>query len=453
MVKRNTIAAISTPIGAGGIGIVRVSGDDALDIVKKHIVLLNNKNNNEIIPRMAHLATFNAENFKEQCIVIFFKNPNSYTGENLVEIQCHGGVTIANGILKTLLNSGARLAEAGEFTKRAFLNGKISLDKAEGVMDMINAESESEVKAGYNLLNGELSKKVKTLQDNLTNLLAEIEVALDYPEHDIEEQTSEHVYNELLNIEKELNNVLKTSKTGLQIKNGTRIAIVGKPNVGKSSLMNALLNFDRAIVTNIQGTTRDVLEETYVYNGVKFVLIDTAGVRESTDIIEQMGIEKSLKSINSADVILFVVDSSSELTKEDLDIYNKVSDKNTILVVNKTDLPSKIDLSKLQFKHQIKLSALTKANIDDLKQLIYNLVINSEVLQSNLIITNERQIEAIRNALTDLNYAKEGIKLNNSLDLISIDLNNLWNTLGEITGTTSNEEIINKIFSNFCVGK
>ena len=239
----------------------------------------------------------------------------------------------------------------------------------------------------------------------------------------------------------------------MQIKNGTRIAIVGKPNVGKSSLMNALLNFDRAIVTNIQGTTRDVLEETYVYNGVKFVLIDTAGVRESTDIIEQMGIEKSLKSINSADVILFVVDSSSELTKEDLDICNKVSDKNTILVVNKTDLPSKIDLSKLQFKHQIKLSALTKANIDDLKQLIYNLVINSEVLQSNLIITNERQIEAIRNALTDLNYAKEGIKLNNSLDLISIDLNNLWNTLGEITGTTSNEEIINKIFSNFCVGK
>lgn len=453
----STIAAISTPIGTGGISIVRLSGKEALNIANKvfkaNFKKQNNNNSDQIEPRKLYLGQFITENFKEKCLMVYFKNPNSYTGEDVVEFQCHGGVLIAKGILQTLLQNGAVLAQPGEFTKRAFLNGKLTLDEAEGVMDMINAESESEIRAGYNLLEGSLSKEIRELQDNITDMLAKIEVTLDYPEVDYEEQTASEVLEGLLSVKNKLVNIRNTSTTGMLIKNGTRVLILGKPNVGKSSLLNAMLNYERAIVTNIKGTTRDTIEETYVYNGVKFVLTDTAGVRESYDEVEKIGIEKAKSAINQSDVILLVLDASEDLSKEDKQIINLVKDKNTIVLLNKTDLSQKISEKDLNFKTILKISALNKSGIDTLKQKIYDMVIDEQVLESNLLITNMRHLEVLDRAINQVNVAIDGINGGYSLDLVSIDIKNLWLILGEITGLSNNEEIIDRIFSSFCLGK
>lgn len=450
--EEKTISAISTPMGVGGISVIRLSGKEAKNIASKVFTPLKNKNFN-IEPRKMYLGDFKAKNFNEKCMMVWFKKPNSYTGEDVIEFQCHGGTVIANGILDALINNGAVLAGPGEFTKRAFINGKLTLDEAEGVMDMINAESESEVRAGYNLLQGSLSKEINEIQNILTKMIAKIEVTLDYPENDYEEQTANETVEGINEIKTKLNNILKTASTGQIVKNGSKVLILGKPNVGKSSLLNAILNFERAIVTSIKGTTRDILEETYTFKGVKFILTDTAGLHEANDVVEKIGIEKAKQAINYADVILLVLDASEPLTKEDEQILSLVNNKNTIIVKNKTDLKNNVDLSKYNFKHIIEVSALNKKGIENLKQQIYDLVIDENIINSNLMITNIRHIEAIKKALKYADDCINGINLGITLDVVSIDLKNLWLALGEITGNNNNEEIINEIFSGFCVGK
>lgn len=446
-----TITAISTPVGVGGISVIRLSGKDATKISAKVFEPFGKVE--KIEPRKMYLGKFTAESFNEKCMMVYFKAPHSYTGEDVVEFQCHGGTVIAKGVLNALLNNGAILAGPGEFTKRAFVNGKLTLDEAEGVMDMINAESESEVRAGYNLMQGALSKEINEVQEMLTKMIAKIEVVLDYPENDYEEQTSNETVQELDKIKDKLTNILNTSSTGQIIKNGSKVLILGKPNVGKSSLLNAILNFDRAIVTSIKGTTRDILEETYTYKGVKFILTDTAGLHNANDEVEKIGIEKAKQAVNYADVILLVLDSTAPLTEEDKEILKFANNKNTIVVKNKSDLGSNLDLKEYNFSRIIEVSALKKQGVEELKQTIYDLVIDENIVNSNLMITNTRHIEAIKKAIGYIEEAQNGINMGVTLDVVSIDLKNLWLALGEITGNNNNEEIINEIFTGFCVGK
>lgn len=447
----DTITAISTPIGVGGISIVRVSGKDALKVTSK--VFSCKTPVSQFVPRMMYLGSFHTNDFDEKCLCVYFKAPHSYTGEDLIEFQCHGGIVVTKKILDTLLNNGCRLADGGEFTKRAFLNGKISLDEAEGVMDIISAESESEAKAGYNLMDGNLRQVVGDIQKQLTDTIAYLEVVFDYPEHDIEEITSKEVRTKLIDIKSKLETLLATHNTGMTIKNGCRVLILGRPNVGKSSLMNALLNYDRAIVTNIQGTTRDTLEETYVYKGVKFILTDTAGLRKSDDEVEKIGIERAKKAIDFSDIILFVLDGSEDITDLDKEIIQLIQNKKVILIVNKTDIGDKININNYNFPIVIKTSATNKINIDKIKETIYKTIIDENIINSNIVITNTRHYSILQKSLNACTQAIESIDEKNNVELLSIDLNNLWLTLGEITGESNNEEIINSIFANFCVGK
>ncbi len=451
--ENTTICAISTPIGVGGIAIIRLSGKDSLNISKR-VFTSKSFDYNTIEPRKMYLGTFTTHNFTEKCIMVYFKSPYSYTGEDLVEFQCHGGVKLAEGILQELINNGAVLAEGGEFTKRAFINGKLSLDEAEGVIDVINSESDSEIRAGYNLMQGNLHKKIVKIQSELKDCIAKLEVSMDYPEENLEEETKQNVDIELKNIKNELVRLYNTSNTGMSIKNGTKILILGKSNVGKSSLMNALLEYDRAIVTNIKGTTRDILEEIYIYKGAKFVLIDTAGIRESSDIVENIGIEKAKNLINESDIILFVIDGSEQLDSQDYNILKLIRDKNNIiLVINKSDNKIVADYNLLDIDKKCIISAKNNENIIKLKDMIYDLIFDKSILSSNILLTNLRHINIVKAAIELTDVAISSIGSNINLDLCSIDIKNIWLKLGEITGETEVEEIIDTIFSKFCVGK
>lgn len=448
----DTICAISTPMGVGGISIIRLSGENAYNIALKFFSAIDKKNT-ELKPRYMHLGEFKMGELKEQCMCVYFKAPYSYTGEDVVEFQCHGGIAVTKKILEVLLNGGCRLAEAGEFTKRAFLNKKISLDRAEGVIDIINAESESELKAGYSLMQGNLQKEISAIQSKLTDILAFIDVNFDYPEFDDEGVTNKEVLAKIGEIYDRLKAIRNTADTGMAIKNGCRVVILGKPNAGKSSLMNGLLNYDRAIVTDIKGTTRDVIEEMYVFNGVKFVIVDTAGVRESDDVVEKIGVEKSKSMVKSADLVLLMIDSSVPLAGEDRQIFDLVKGSRVLVVVNKTDLASKVSDDEIPFENVVKISAKDGVGIDQLKQRIYDTVIDGNVMSSNVILTNSRHINALDRALGSVEQVMKSLKNDDALELVTVDINNVWLALGEITGETNNEEIINSIFMNFCVGK
>ncbi len=446
-----TICAISTPIGVGGISVIRLSGKDSLEIINKIL----EKPLVSVEPRKMMLKTIKTSNFCDNCLVVYFKAPFSYTGEDIVEIHCHGGIFITNEILKSLTDNGATLAENGEFTKRAFLNGKLSLDKAEGVIDMINAESESQLKAGYNLLSGKLTTLIKQKQNVLTDILAELEVSLDYPEHDIEYTTLENFKLKIESLLKEIVEIKNTSKTGMIIKNGINIALLGAPNVGKSSLMNSLLGFNRAIVTSIAGTTRDVIEEGYVYNGVKVNLIDTAGIHESSNQVEQIGINLAKEKLNSSDLILFVIDSSRKLTDEEIKLYNSIKNKK-IIVLNKIDKKSEeLDLSKLNIKNTkiIETSTIKNKNIEALKQAIFDEIIDKNIVGNSTIITNIRHKNALEKVENSLKDALKTLETTQSLELLSIDLSSAYSHLGEITGEANTENIIDRIFEKFCLGK
>lgn len=445
--NEDSIVAISTPIGNGGISIVRLSGNTCFSIADK-MFISKKQQPSSFEDRKLYLGTITTSQFKEKALCVIFKEPNSYTGENMVEFQCHGGVKIAQGILRECLQNGARMAKNGEFSMRAFLNGKMTLEETEGMIDMIQAKSDAEVRAGYALLNGELSKKTTVMQNELTDILADIEVSFDYPEQDMEYTTAQKTKQRLQQIVKDITSLLQTSHQGKIIKHGIQTLIVGKPNVGKSSLLNSLLGEEKAIVTSIAGTTRDIVEDSYEYKGLRVELIDTAGIHETEDVVEKLGIDKAKKYINQADIILFVLDMSVPYTEKDEAIYQLIQNKKYIVVKNKQDAK----IWDKNFTHQVEISALKQQGISELKEKIYTYAQDTSVSQNEIILTNERHIACLQQAKQNIENALQTID-EISLDAISVDLYLAWEALGEITGTTANEEIITAIFSKYCLGK
>ena len=438
------IVSISTPLGRGAIAIVRMSGENCLDIALK----IFHCSSKEIKPRYMYFGKLEIEkDTYEECLMVYFKSPFSYTGEDIVEFQIHGGILLAQKVVELILQNGCRLAEAGEFSKRAFMNGKITLDKAEAIIGEINAETEGELSSSLKITNGKLAEKINAEQNDLTNLLAEIEVAFDYPEHDHEEIVKGKILEKLKEIKSQNDNIIEISKSGKYLKNGINVALVGRANVGKSSVLNALLGEERAIVTDIEGTTRDNITESFFHKGVKINLIDTAGIRKTNDIVEKLGIQRSLNSINEADIILFIHDGSQKENSEDKEIENSLSGKTVINVVNKTDRPRLIE----KLENEIEISALEEKNISKLKDKIVNEVITKEISSSSLVLTNERHLQILEDCDKIIMEIFE--MQNTSLDVIAMLTKKLWTKLGQITGNTENEDIISLIFSKFCLGK
>ncbi len=440
-----TIVAQATPVGKNGICVVRMSGKNSLEIATK--IFECEKTKKEVLPNFMYVGKVCLNGILDKCCMVYFKAPHSYTGEDVVEFQCHGGFVVANKIIEVCMENGAKIAQPGEFSKRAFLNGKMTLDEAEGVIDTINAETESQLRASNELAKGSLFKLVDGFQTLLTNILAEIEVNLDYPEHDIEYKTKEQILKGLENIEGKINNLVQTEKAGKIIKNGIDVCIVGKTNVGKSSLLNALVGKEQAIVTNIEGTTRDVVCASIEYKGIKINFYDTAGIRKTNNKIEKIGIEKTKEVLENCDVVLFVFDSSTGLSGEEKEFFEKNKKRNKIVVFNKADKKSKIDFND----EYILVSAKNKQNIQLLKEKIYNsvcLLTNT----NNFVLTNSRHVEVLKEVLEFIKSTKENI-FEKTLDILSLEIKDIWNKIGEITGRTENEEIIDQIFSKFCLGK
>lgn len=447
MIKEDNIAAISTATQPSGVAIIRISGDSPLKIAEKTFKCKTSVYDFE--PYKLYVGTIDGGSFKDFGMCVYFKAPKSYTGEDMVEFHCHGGLAITRGILENCLKNGARLAERGEFTKRAFLNGKLSLSSAEGLIDMINSQSVAEAKAGYYLYRENLLKKIKENQNDLTYVLALIDANIDYPEEDIEQAELDDVKNRLVKVE---NAVLKLSETfnvGSKAKNGVSVVLCGKPNVGKSSLLNAVLNCDKAIVTSIEGTTRDVVEGTVELNGVRFNFFDTAGIRESDNAVEKLGIERSKRAIDTADVVVFMVDGTTEFTSADEEVYDLVKDKNLLKIVNKAD-ESKGE--NLYSDYDLKLSAKTGEGVDAFKDLIYKKAgLDSFDFDGDYLV-ERRHYEALKGACDCLDKAISAISVM-PLDIITVDIRQALIYLGLISGETADENVISEIFSKFCVGK
>lgn len=442
--QEESIVSISTPLGKGAIAIVRMSGKDCHKIADK-IFSCHEKNH---APRVLYLGKIQlAENIFEQCLMVKFNSPFSYTGEDMVEFQIHGGVLLAQKVVEKCIDCGARLAEPGEFSKRAFLNGKISLDKAEAIIGEINAESEGELKSSLQVTNGKLLQEIEKEQEKLTTLLAEIEVGMDYPDETEEGKLKTDVFGVLKEISESLKKNIENFESTKYFRNGIDVALVGKTNVGKSSVMNALLGQERAIVTDIQGTTRDEIRESFLFKGVKINLVDTAGIRETKDLVESLGIEKSKQSIEKADVVLFVLDGSEKMTSEDKQIAKLIGSKKHIVVVNKSDKDRKLEKQQ----NEIEISALKEKNIQKLKEKIFDLMIEKNIDINSVILTNERQCQILKDAKSLLDEILTNH--NFTLDILTAQIKQIWQILGKITGKTENEDIINLIFSKFCLGK
>ena len=411
----------------------RISGDNSKLILKSLI-----KEDFEFEPRKMYLKNVYVKDYADRCLVVYFRAPFSFTGEDIVEIQSHGGYLLAQNIIDECLKFGARLADKGEFSKRAFINGKMSLDQAEGVIDLINAESEMQAKTGSSLLQGKLKEMIVNYQNEITEILADIEAKLDYPEYEYSENETSNILEKLNNLILSLENLLSDSKNGLIIKNGVQVAIVGAPNVGKSSLLNALTKSNKAIVTNIAGTTRDIVEAEYEYNGIVFRLFDTAGIHESLDVVEQIGIDRAKQTLETCDLVLKVSSPDS--------VNNIETNKPFINVFNKSDL------IKNKNNSYFYVSALNNENIDLLKQEIFNLTIGENINQNKFYLTNTRHIEAVRLAVEKLKNSVEIFNFT-TFDIISSEIKSAWAYLGEISGVVSDEAILDKIFSKFCLGK
>ena len=448
MMEEN-IAAIATPSGKGGVAIIRISGKNPLGLAEKMFTPVGKTKVVDFEPYRMYPGRIDGGNFEDYGLCVYFKAPASYTGEDIVEFQCHGGESIARGILKQTLRLGAKAAGRGEFTKRAFLNGKLSLASAEGVADMINGESEAEVKAGYMLYSEKLTNKVRALQSRLTTLLAGIDVSVDYPEEDIEEQHVIELAAELKKMRDEIAAITATYAVGKKIKSGITVAICGKPNTGKSSLLNRLLGYEKAIVSSVAGTTRDAVEGVLEIDGKKFNLYDTAGVRESGDFIENIGIERAESIIRSADVAVFVADISAKdgIDEEDAKVLEMVKDKPLIKVINKVD----ITRDETDTDADVYTSAVTGEGIQKLKRLLSEKSF-SALTEDAAFLIEERHYDALQRALA---LIEKGIAAceTEPLDLIGIDVKEAWDALGEITGETATERIIEEIFAKFCVGK
>lgn len=447
----DTIAAISTTMGVGAISIIRVSGDDAINIVNK---IFRGKNLNNVETHTINYGhIIDNENIIDEVLVSIMKAPRTFTKEDVVEINTHGGIAITNKVLELLLINGCRLAEPGEFTKRAFLNGRIDLVEAEGVMDLINSKTEKSRKLAINQVNGEVSKLIKDLRQKVIEILANIEVNIDYPEYeDIEEMTNSMILSNVDSIEKEIKNILKHSENSKIIKEGIKTIIIGSPNVGKSSILNRLLNEEKAIVTDIAGTTRDIVEGNVIIDGIVLNMIDTAGIRETDDIVESIGVKKSLDLINEADLILYVLNNNEVLTIDEKEILNKIKGKNNIVIVNKIDLDNKLDLKQLH--EYIEMSVKDDIGINELRNKIKEMF-NLEQIEQNdyTYLSSARSISLLKKSLDNLEAVRKGVENNMPVDMVEIDLKQMWSTLGEIIGETYTEELIDQLFSQFCLGK
>lgn len=441
------ISAISTAPLASGVAVIRLSGDGALEIAKKMFFPSGKTKVEDFEPYKLYVGEIDGGSFRDYGMCVFFRAPKSYTGEDMVEFHSHGGIAITRGILSKTLELGARIASRGEYTRRAFLNGKLSLSSCEGLIDMIYSESLSEVRAGYNLYREKLTRQVNSLQDRLMEMLSLIDAGIDFPEEEVPEADRTEIALGVKAVSNEIEKLLASYKTGRVVKSGVSVALVGRTNTGKSSILNALLGYDKAIVSDISGTTRDVVEGSIDISGIRFNLFDTAGIREADDKIESMGIERSKKTLAASDIALFIVDGSRGFTEEDRTLYNSVKDKEHLVVVNKTDL----EQIKLPISGDICVSAIRNENIEQLKQAIYDKAFSDKIDLSGEYLTEERHYLALSRALTALQSIENGREL--PLDLYAIDIKEAWDALGEISGKTASEGIIDEIFSRFCVGK
>lgn len=453
----NTIAAISTPRGEGGIGIVRISGKEALSILCE---IFKPKSRRNVSDLKSYTITYghiyDGEKLVDEVLVSVMKGPKTYTREDIVEINCHGGYIITEKVLELVLKKGATLAESGEFTRRAFLNGRLDLTQAESVMDIIHGKTEKSISLSLNQLRGDLKEQIGILKKLLLDVAAHVNVVLDYPEEGIDDPLPANLRGNLEEVIETTTRLINSYDKGKMIKEGVKTAIVGKPNVGKSSLLNSILREERAIVTRVAGTTRDTIEEIVNIKGIPLIMIDTAGIRKTDDEVEHIGVLKSKSLIKDADLILFVLDASREISEEDMEIYNSIESNKVIGILNKIDIKRNIDIKELtKIEKWIEISALEKLGIESLEDEIYDYVVSGQVEDSSekLVITNIRHKSALEKTKQAVLNILETIDMNFPMDLIAVDLKDALDSLSEVTGEISNEDLLDHIFSNFCVGK
>ena len=448
----DTICAIATLVGESSINVIRISGKESINIVNK----IFSKDISNVPSHTVHYG-FIMENKEkiDEVFVSIFKSPKSFTTEDVVEISVHGGITSVNKVMELLLSNGARLAEPGEFLKRAFLNGRIDLTQAEAVGDMINAQTESSRKMAFKGIDKQIYKVINELKEKVLSLIANIEVNIDYPEYEDAVVVTKDMISESCNyIKNEINELLKNSKKGLLIKNGLKIVIAGKPNVGKSSILNSLLEEEKAIVTNIKGTTRDIVEGSLMIDGVKIDILDTAGIRKTDDIVESIGVEKSVNAINDADLVLFIIDSDEGFDESDKEILDKIKNKEVLVVYNKSDIKNDYKVKELNEYRSINISTFNKDKIELLKKEISDIFDLKSIRESDYTyISNARQIALLNNCIDIINDIETAINNDLEIDMIEIDVKRLWETLSEITGEINSDDLLNEIFSKFCLGK
>ena len=455
----DNIAAIATAPGEGGIGIIRISGEKSLQVANSIFKSISGKKIEEYNTRtLIYGHIVDNDKVIDEVLVAFMKGPNSYTTEDVIEINCHGGFISVKKILELILSKDVRLADQGEFTKRAFLNGRIDLAQAEAIIDVINAKTDMAHTVAQSQLEGSLSKKIKDLRFNVTEILAQITVSLDFPDEDVEHITYNTLKEKTIALQKEINKLYDTSESGKILRDGLKTVIVGKPNVGKSSLLNAILGENRAIVTDIPGTTRDVIEEFVNIKGIPLKIVDTAGIRETEDVVERIGVEKSREFFSAADLSIVVLDSSRSLDPEDMEILESVQPNKTIVLLNKTDLDRVINLDKIKEyiaeENIIEISALQHEGIEKIHDKIEEMVFAGTVRNSSdLVVTNSRHKDALYKAKQSIEDALNAIESYMPLDFVEVDFKNIWDYLGYINGDTVTEDLLDTIFSNFCIGK
>lgn len=448
----DTIAAISTPLGEGAISIVRLSGTDALKIAQS---VFKGRNLTAVASHTINYGhIYEDKRLVDEVMVSVMRAPKTFTREDIVEINTHGGIAVTQEILQLLLRSGARLAEPGEFTKRAFLNGRMDLAQAESVMDLIRAKTDKAANIAVKQLEGSLSKMIQNIRQEILESLAQVEVNIDYPEYDdVETMTSQMLIEKTTRFEQLLEKLLATAKRGKILREGLKTAIIGRPNVGKSSLLNQMLREEKAIVTDIAGTTRDVITEFANIGGVPLELIDTAGIRDTDDIVESIGVERSKKALAEADLVLLVLDASSALSPKDKELLELSTSANRIILLNKTDLPEKIEIAELPADF-IRISALKNENLDAVEDKINKIFFAGEIEAGDAtVLSNARHIALVEQALAALKEANNGLMMGLPVDLIQVDVTRCWQLLGEITGEAAPDELITQLFSQFCLGK
>ena len=455
----DTIAAIATAPGEGGIGIIRISGEKSVEVAQSIFKSMSGKAIKEYNTRtLIYGNIVDNENTIDEVLLAYMKGPNSYTAEDVIEINCHGGFISVKKILELILSKDVRLADAGEFTKRAFLNGRIDLSQAEAIIDVIKSKTDMAHEVAQSQLEGSLAKKIRELRNNVTEVLAHLTVSIDFSEEDVEEITYQTLEEKSSELRNEIKKLYDTAESGKILRDGLKTVIVGKPNVGKSSLLNSILGENRAIVTEIPGTTRDVIEEFVNIKGIPLKIVDTAGIRETEDIVEKIGVQKSKESIDSADLVIIVLDSSKQLTDEDLEILQSAQSKKTIILLNKIDLDQVIDEAEIEKfvdkENIIKISALKNEGIEQIHDKIESMVFAGDVKNSSsVVITNSRHKDALFKAYNSINDAIDGIMQRLPYDFIEVDFKNIWDYLGYINGDTVQEDLLDTIFSNFCIGK